>query len=206
MLMWSSTCIYAIYGLIVLCRFLWVFSGRYECGLVWACCGVKYGDKVGFVPPPLKRQCATGPPPLAALVAGGLIYLAQGQAPETPPRVRPVRARVPPPTMENGESSSENRKRTVNLKVRCLPEEADEIKDKAIDAGVSVSEFLRCAALKRKTRSTIDSQIINELRRLGGLQKHLFTEAGGHEGGSYLSKEYADILVAIKEAIQRIEG
>ncbi|HBN7839066.1 ribbon-helix-helix protein, CopG family [Pseudomonas aeruginosa] len=103
-------------------------------------------------------------------------------------------------------SSSENRKRTVNLKVRCLPEEADEIKDKAIDAGVSVSEFLRCAALKRKTRSTIDSQIINELRRLGGLQKHLFTEAGGHDGGSYLSKEYADILVAIKEAIQRIEG
>ena len=76
-------------------------------------------------------------------------------------------------------SSSENRKRTVNLKLRCLPEEADEIKDKALDSGVSVSEFLRCAALKRKTRSTIDSQIINELRRLGGLQKHLFTEAGG---------------------------
>ena len=103
-------------------------------------------------------------------------------------------------------SSSEQRKRTVNLKVRCLPEEADEIKDKALDSGVSVSEFLRCAALKRKTRSTIDSQIINELRRLGGLQKHLFTEAGGHEGGGYLSKEYADILVAIKAAIERIEG
>ena len=103
-------------------------------------------------------------------------------------------------------SSSENRKRVVNLKVRCLPEESDAIRDKAMDSGVSVSEFLRCAALGRKTRSTIDSQIINELRRLGGLQKHLFSEAGGHDGGAHLSKEYADILLAIKDAIMRIEG
>lgn len=103
-------------------------------------------------------------------------------------------------------SSSENRKRTVNLKLRCLPEESDQIKEKAIDSGVSISEFLRCAALKRKTRSTIDSQIINELRRLGGLQKHLFTEGGGHPAGGHLSKEYAEILVEIKGAIQRIEG
>lgn len=103
-------------------------------------------------------------------------------------------------------SSSENRKRTVNLKLRCLPEEADKIKEKAIDSGVSISEFLRCAALKRKTRSTIDSQIINELRRLGGLQKHLFTEGGGHTTGGLVSKEYGEILVNIKRAIQRIEG
>lgn len=103
-------------------------------------------------------------------------------------------------------SSSESRKKTVNLKLRCLPEEADQIKEKAIDSGVSISEFLRCAALKRKTRSTIDSQIINELRRLGGLQKHLFTEGGGHPAGGHLSKEYAEILVQIKGAIQRIEG
>lgn len=103
-------------------------------------------------------------------------------------------------------SSSENRKRVVNLKMRCLPVEADTIRDKALDSGVSVSEFLRCAALGRKTRSTIDSQIINELRRLGGLQKHLFTEAGRHDGWGHLSKEYADILVTIKAAIERIEG
>lgn len=103
-------------------------------------------------------------------------------------------------------SSSENRKRTVNLKLRCLPEEADTIKEKAIDSGVSISEFLRCAALKRKTRSTIDSQIINELRHLGGLQKHLFNEGGGHNTGGLASKEYGEVLVNIKRAIQRIEG
>lgn len=98
-------------------------------------------------------------------------------------------------------SSSENRKRTVNLKARCLPEEADAIKDKAVDSGVTVSEFLRCAALGRKTRSTLDSQVINELRRLGGLQKHLFTNGGGQQ-----SKEYAEVLTAIRDAIMRIES
>ena len=98
-------------------------------------------------------------------------------------------------------SSSENRKRVVNLKVRCLPDEADVIRDKALDSGCSVSEFMRCAALGRKTRSTIDSQIINELRRLGGLQKHLYTESGGAH-----SKEFSAILVTIKDAIERIEG
>lgn len=98
-------------------------------------------------------------------------------------------------------SSSENRKRVVNLKTRCLPEESDVIREKAMDSGVTVSEFLRCAALGRKTRSTIDSQIINELRRLGGLQKHLFNESGGVH-----SKEFSDVLIAIKEAILRIEG
>lgn len=102
-------------------------------------------------------------------------------------------------------STSEKRRRVVNLKVRCLPEEADAIRQKAQDSGVTVSEFLRCAGLGRKTRSTLDSQIINELRRLGGLQKHLFSEGGGHAGGGRLSREYADILVAITEAIKRID-
>ena len=98
-------------------------------------------------------------------------------------------------------SSSETRKRVVNLKTRCLPEEAEEIRNKAMDSGVTVSEFLRCAAVGRKTRSTIDSQVINELRRLGGLQKHLFNEGNGIH-----SKEFADILAAIKDAIIRIES
>ena len=98
-------------------------------------------------------------------------------------------------------SSSENRRRVINLKTRCLPEESDVIREKAMDSGVTVSEFLRCAALGRKARSTIDSQVINELRRLGGLQKHLFNESDGVH-----SKEFSDVLIAIKEAILRIEN
>jgi hypothetical protein len=45
----------------------------------------------------------------------------------------------------------------------------------------------------------MEGHILNELRRLGGLQKHLFNEGGGK-----LSKEYAQILVELKTAISRI--
>ena len=94
---------------------------------------------------------------------------------------------------------SEQRKKTVALAVRLEPGEAEAIREKAKDAGVTVSEFLRAAALGRKTRSTIDAQVINELRRLGGLQKMIHNDTGG----SY-SKETADILKAIKNTIQRL--
>ena len=96
-------------------------------------------------------------------------------------------------------SNSDSRKRTTALAVRLTPEEANAIKEKARDAGVPVSEFLRAAALGRKTRNTIDSQVINELRRLGGLQKHLFNESDGQH-----SKEFSAVLVEIKNAITRI--
>jgi hypothetical protein len=102
-------------------------------------------------------------------------------------------------------SSSENRKRTVNLKVRCLPEEEAIIRDKAAKENMSISEFLRYCALggevkSKSYKSKITSQLINDLRRLGGLQKHLFNEGKGAH-----SKEYTEILQAIKEAILRIE-
>ncbi|WP_268977337.1 plasmid mobilization protein MobA [Pseudomonas poae] len=60
-------------------------------------------------------------------------------------------------------------------------------------------QFVLAAALKRQTRSKINSHLINELRRLGVLQKHLFQESNGA-----LSKEYANVLVEITEAIKRI--
>ncbi|KGW48944.1 nikA protein [Burkholderia pseudomallei MSHR684] len=64
---------------------------------------------------------------------------------------------------------------------------------------MSVGQFVLAAALGRRTRTKIEAHILNELRRLGGLQKHLF-----NEGGGMLSKEYAAILVEIREAIARI--
>lgn len=98
-------------------------------------------------------------------------------------------------------SKSEKRQRTVALAVRLTPDEAEAIKTKAMDSGVPVSEFLRAAAIGRKTRSTLDSQVINELRRLGGLQKHLFTESDGKH-----SAEYAGVLLQIRDAVSRISS
>jgi hypothetical protein len=83
--------------------------------------------------------------------------------------------------------------------IRCYEDEEASVREKARDCGISVGQFVLAAALGRRTRTKIDTHILNELRRLGGLQKHLF-----NEGGGVLSKEYAAILVKIREAIARI--
>jgi len=96
-------------------------------------------------------------------------------------------------------SSSESRKRTRVLNLRCFPGEGTEIQARAQDAGLTTSEFLRCSALSRRIRNQTDRNVVNELRRLGGLQKHLFTESGG-----IFNEEYAAVLDEIKAAIKRL--
>lgn len=101
----------------------------------------------------------------------------------------------------SNKSGSENRQRTVCLPVRLTPAEAQAVKSKALDSGVPVSEFFRCAALGRKTRSTVDNQVINELRRLGGMLKDQFNKSGGQ-----YSTESGAALREITAAITRIAG
>ena len=97
-------------------------------------------------------------------------------------------------------SASEKRRRTAWLPaIRCHDEEATAVREKAASCGLSVGSFVLKAALGHEIKSKVDAQIVNELRRLGGLQKHLFTE-----GGKQHSKEYSDVLVAITTAIARI--
>lgn len=98
-----------------------------------------------------------------------------------------------------GRSGSEVRKKTVSLPVRFTPEEAATVRSKALDSGVPVSEFMRCAALGRKTRSAVDSQIINELRRMGGMLKDQFNKSGGQ-----YSEASAAALREITDAIARV--
>lgn len=94
---------------------------------------------------------------------------------------------------------SEVRQKTEKVMVRVTPEQLRTLRDKAHDAGVTVPEYLRRLGLGRKLHTRVEAGVINELRRLGGLQKHLFTGGAG-----VLSKEYANILIEIREAIKRI--
>ncbi|HHV6209826.1 TPA: plasmid mobilization protein MobA [Salmonella enterica] len=97
-------------------------------------------------------------------------------------------------------SKSEKRNRTALLpSVRCLPEEKEAIQEKAKAAGLSLGEFLRRSALGRRIDAQCDTEMIMELRRLGGLQKHLFKEGNG-----LLSKEYSQVLVALQKALLRV--
>lgn len=94
-------------------------------------------------------------------------------------------------------SKSESRNRTALLpSIRCFPEEKATIQEKATAAGLSTGAFMLRCALGRRIKAKCDTELIMELRRLGGLQKHLFKEGGG-----VLSKEYSEVLVAIQKAI-----
>lgn len=97
-------------------------------------------------------------------------------------------------------STSEQRRRTGRLPpIRCFEDEEEIVRQKAHDCGQSVGQFMLATALNRRTRSKVDGHILNELRRLGGLQKHLYNESGGRH-----SNELAEILVELKQAIIRI--
>lgn len=89
---------------------------------------------------------------------------------------------------------SEKRKKTVVRTLRFTPDEDEIITRHAADAGLSVSAFVRNAALNRKMVTQVDEQFLGELLRLGRMQKHLFVE-----GKRIGDKEYSGVLVAITE-------
>ena len=91
------------------------------------------------------------------------------------------------------------KKRAAVIILRILPEEKAAVALEAGKAGLTVSEYIRRRALDRPVRSRMNEKAINELRRLGGLQKHLATK--------YQHKKDAidDVLVEIKHAIQRLD-
>jgi hypothetical protein len=97
-------------------------------------------------------------------------------------------------------SDSEHRQRTGRLPpIRCFEEDEQAVRQKAADCNLSIGQFLLKAALARPTRSKVDQHILNELRRLGGLQKQLFKESGGQ-----MSAELSAVLAEVQKAIARI--
>ena len=64
---------------------------------------------------------------------------------------------------------------------------------------MTVSEYIRRRSLDRPVKSRMTEKTINELRRLGGLQKHLATK--------YQHKKDAldEMIVEIKAAILRLD-
>jgi hypothetical protein len=90
------------------------------------------------------------------------------------------------------------------IKVRCTLDEKVLLSEKAYAAGISVSDLMRSAALGRKIKTPTDKKLMGELLQLGGLQKHLFNQM---QAGmtTDLSKQFADVLVAIKKAVIAID-
>jgi type III secretion system FlhB-like substrate exporter len=101
-------------------------------------------------------------------------------------------------------SKSETRRRDVVLNLRCTEEEAATLKAKAKAAGVSTADLLRRSALNRKIMTRTDTRLMNELLRLGGLQKHLYTQMQNSMTPE-LSKQFSEVLIEVKKAIVALD-
>ena len=110
-------------------------------------------------------------------------------------------------------SGSENRQRSESVRLRLSPEEYADIVGRAQDCGLTISAFLRAAALGRRTRHVTTSRVIdalvqigNEQRRIGGLIKHLRGEDQlTARERAVLMKQIDEAQYAVTTAIGRID-
>ena len=70
----------------------------------------------------------------------------------------------------------ENKDRTNIMSVRFNEKELNDIAEQAQIAGISRSAFVRKRALGHKIIASSDLNILKELRRIGGLIKHLYSQ------------------------------
>lgn len=85
--------------------------------------------------------------------------------------------------------------------IRLSVDEKDALSERASKTDCqTVSEYMRSVALGYPVKTVVTHEAINELRRLGGLVKHLFIE-GGREDPDGL---YLETLNELKAAIRRL--
>lgn len=88
---------------------------------------------------------------------------------------------------------------TAKIAVRLHPDEKFDLQRDAKLANLSVSELVRRQYFRREIVPKIDELMVNELRRLGGLLKHIHSESGG----AY-SQQTAQALGALSNLIRKI--
>lgn len=87
------------------------------------------------------------------------------------------------------------------VNVRLTTGEKARLLEDAELAGLTVSALSRRRMLGRRVVANVDAAMIRELRRLGGLLKHLHVESAG----AY-SEMTSDVLQTVKAAIERLSG
>ncbi|WP_445369969.1 plasmid mobilization protein (plasmid) [Methylomonas sp. BW4-1] len=85
------------------------------------------------------------------------------------------------------------------LRLRLTASEKQRLREDADLAALSMSELVRRRYFGRPIIANADAIMIKELRRLGGLVKHIHNESNGVN-----SKETAEVLVALKAYIESL--
>ena len=96
-------------------------------------------------------------------------------------------------------SASQREPLDAVINVRLTSAEKARLREDADLAGVSVSELVRRRYFGKPIVANADAVMLKELRRLGGLAKHLHQESRG----AY-SKETAAALIAIRDYIEKL--
>lgn len=91
-------------------------------------------------------------------------------------------------------------KREVNFHFRATEKELEAIRENAKLAGLTNSEYVRRRALKIQVAAKVELNTLNELKRIGGLIKHLYNESNG----AY-SSEFAEALNVLTSFIHEFE-
>ena len=93
---------------------------------------------------------------------------------------------------------SDKPQRSAVVNVRLTEAEKAQLRSDAEVAGLTVSALVRRRALGRRVVASMDLTVVRELRRQGGLVKHLHHQSGAH------SVETGRALRAIEQLIDRI--
>lgn len=64
--------------------------------------------------------------------------------------------------------------------IRLLQTELETMQKKAQTAGITVSEYVRKCTQNKNIRSRVNAQVIGQISRLCGLQKHLLMQIKNH--------------------------
>lgn len=92
-----------------------------------------------------------------------------------------------------------NKALTAMLRLRLTESEKEQLREEADLAGLSMSELVRRRYFGRPIIAHADVVMIKELRRIGGLLKHVHNESNGVH-----SKETAEALIALKTYIETL--
>ena len=96
--------------------------------------------------------------------------------------------------------------RPNRITVRFSNEEQELLKEQADAAAITISEYIRRRAFKKRVVSKLDLRVLAEVRRLGGLLKHIHVESGGaysRDTASALHAVNHYISVASKQLIKK---
>lgn len=97
------------------------------------------------------------------------------------------------------QGKEEKEKLIYFVNVRTTLSEKNRLREDAEVSGLGVSELIRRRYLGKKIIANVDLALLRELRRQGGLLKHLYNQSGG-----IYSVETAQALQAMQLLYQRV--